>query len=183
MPKAFLDKTIAIPRSSSSVQEYELNDYSRGMNSYISNDPMPVVDEGANFWRLAQDARITTLGEYETRKGFDFHSDAAGETLDQSQTSVTGAADQSLNTTTWLAQRFTAGTTGKLSKLEVRLNNTASATGTVLVALYTDVSSSPGTLISKSSISASSITSSYAYLTARFIDAPSLTATLSLIHI
>lgn len=166
-----------IPAIKSREETYEINDYSLGFNSFISNDKFPLKNGASNMWRLAQDARITTLGEYETRKGFDFHSDAAGVTQDQTQTSTTGAADQSFNEVTRLAQKFTAGTSGRMTKLDVRLKNDASATGTVLVELWTDSSNVPGTLIARSSIAASAITSSYAYLTARFPDAPSLTAT------
>lgn len=166
-----------VPSTRSREATYEINDYSLGVNSFISNDKFPLKNGSSNMWRLAQDARITTLGEYETRKGVDFHSAAAGETQDQTQTSTTGAADQSFNTVTRLAQPFTAGTSGHLSKVEVRLKNDASATGTVMVELWTDVDSAPGALVARSSIAASAVTSSYAYLTARFYDAPSLTAT------
>lgn len=161
-----------IPRITSRTNDFEWNDYSFGMNTYLSNDVLK-----DRFWRLAQDARIPTLGEYETRKGCDFHSAAVGETEDQTITSTTGAADKSFNTVTRLAQKFTAGASGRLSKLEVRLKNDADATGTISVALYSDSSGSPGTELAKSSIDSSSLTSSYAYLIARFITAPSLTAT------
>jgi hypothetical protein len=54
-----------------------------GYNSFISNDKFPLVNGSSNLFRLAQDARITTLGSYDTRKGFDFHSDSVGVTQDQ----------------------------------------------------------------------------------------------------
>jgi hypothetical protein len=126
------------------------------------------------MWRLAQDARIITLGEYETRKGFDFHSDAVGETLDQSQTSTTGAADQSFSETTWLAQPMTTGSAGQLSKIEVRLKNDAAASGTILIEFYTNNGGVPGTFISRTSIDASELASSYAYEVSRFVNAPTL---------
>lgn len=172
------DRTLKrIPSPTSSRNTYELNDYSKGMNSFISNDKFPLENGGVNMWRKALNARITTLGEYGTRQGFDFHSDAAGETQDQAQTSTTGAADRSFGTTAYLAETFTSGQTAPLTKLEVRLKNAASATGTVLVELWTNSGGVPGTLITRSSIASSALTSSYAYLTARFPDAPSLTAT------
>ena len=176
MPQVSLDRGVYIPRSNTAVKTLELNDYSKGMNSFIGNDKLPVDNGGVNLWRLAQDARITTLGEYDTRKGFDFHSAAVGETEDQTQTSTTGAADQSFNNVTRLAQRFTAGTSGRLSKVEVRLKNDASATGVVMVELWSD-SSGPSARLARSSIAASTLTSSYAYITARFASAPSVTAT------
>lgn len=167
---------IRIPTIGSPTSTIEVNDYSKGMNSFLSNDKFPLKDGEANYWRLAQDARITTLGEYETRKGFDFHSDAAGVTQDQTQTSTTGAADRSFNTTTRLAQIFTAGATQRLTKVDVRLKNDASATGVIAVELWTNSSTAPGTLIEKSTIASSALTSSYAYITARFPGAPSITS-------
>lgn len=167
-----------IPSAGSRRNVYEMNDYSLGFNSYISNDKFPVKDGGSNMWRLAQDARITTLGEYENRKGFDFHSAAAGETQDQTITSTTGAADKSFSDTTWLAQKFTAGTSGRLTKVELNLKNDASATGVVLVELWTD-SSGPSTFVARTSIANTDIDTSYGYITARFPDAPSVTATTS----
>jgi hypothetical protein len=158
--------------SSSRSTPLELNDYSKGMNSYVSDDVFK-----NEYLRLAQDARITTLGEYETRKGFDFHSDAAGETLDQSITSTTGADTKAVSETVRLAQKFTAGASQRLSKVELNLSNANAATGTVLVELWTDSSGTPGELIARTSIASSDIGSSAAYEVARFPDAPSITAT------
>lgn len=166
--------TKVIPRVGSGEQTLEINDYSLGYNSFVSNDKFPLKNGASNWWRLAQNARIVTLGEYETRKGFDFHSNAAGETQDQTQTSTTGAADQSFNTVDRLAQPWTAGATGRLTKYEIRIKNDASATGTIIVEHWTNSSGSPGALVSRSSIAASSPTGSYAYLTARFADAPTV---------
>lgn len=166
-----------VPSISSRGHELEINDYSLGMNSFLANDRFPVKNGESNMWRLAQDARIITLGEYKTRKGLDFHSAPAGETQDQAQTSTTGAASQAFNQTAWLAQKWTAGTTGRLSKHEVRIKNDAAATGTVIVEHWTDSSGSPGTMVARSSVSPNDITSSYGYVTARFASAPSVTST------
>lgn len=167
--------TKPIPGIGSRQQSLEINDYSKGYNSFLSNDKFPLKDGDANFWRLAQNARITTLGEYQTRKGFDFHSAPAGETQDDEQETTTGAADQAFNSVDRLAQKFTTASVGRLTRLDMRLKNDSGATGTVLVELWTNSSGEPGTLVSRSSIGASSITSSYAYISARFPDAPSLT--------
>jgi hypothetical protein len=165
----------SIPSIGSNRNIYEINDYSLGFNSFISNDKFPLKNGSTNMWRLAQDARIVTLGEYETRKGFDFFSDAAGETKDQDITSTTGASDGAFNTVTRLAQKFTCGTTGRLSKVELNLK-TNGATGTVIVELWTD-SSGPSVKLARTSIGNTSISTSYGYITARFPDAPAITAT------
>ena len=168
--------TRPIPNISAKTTMLEMNDYSDGMDSYISNDKFPVKDGGTNMWRLAQDARITTLGEYDTRKGFDYYSDAAGVTLDDSEVSITGAADTSFTDTTWLAQPFTAGATARLTKVDINLKNTNGGTGTVLVEIYTDSSGAPGTKLAGSSIAASDIGDSYEYHTARFASAPAISS-------
>lgn len=169
--------TKPIPSVSSRVRSYEINDYSKGMNDFVSNDKFPLKDGDSNMWRLAQDARIVTLGEYETRKGLDFHSAAAGETQDQAITATTGAADQSFNELTWKAQRFTTATAGRLSKIDINLKNDAAATGVIMVEIWSDVGSQPGVLLATSSIDGASLTSSYAYYSARFASAPVLAAT------
>jgi hypothetical protein len=154
-----------------------MNDYSKGYNSFLSNDKFPVSSDGANLFRLAQNARITTLGEYETRKGFDLHSVAAGETQDDEQETVTGAADQSFSTTTWLTQVFTATVAGVCPRLDVNIKNDAGATGTVIIELWSNSGGEPDEMLGRSSIANSSITSSYAYISVRFDNAPTLTAT------
>jgi hypothetical protein len=166
-----------IPAISSRQLAVEINDYSLGMNSFLSNDKFPMVNGGANLWRLAQDARIPSLGEYESRKGFDFHSDGAGETKDDNQESTTGGADRVFTSLIRRAQKFTTASAGNLTKVDVRLRNNNGGTGTILVELWSDVSSEPGVLISRSSVSPSVLTGSYAYVTARFPDAPAITTT------
>lgn len=168
-----------IPTTGSRESTLELNDYSLGFNSFLSNDKVPVKNGGSNLWRLAQDARISTLGEYGTRKGIDYHSDAAGKTQDQAITSTTGAANQEFDQTHWLAQKFTAGASQRLTMVDINLKNPDGATGTVMVEIWSDVSSAPGVLMARSSIAGSDLTSSYAYLTARFATAPLLTSTSS----
>lgn len=166
-----------VPNIGVRSEPFEINDFSLGMNSFIGNDKFPLKNGASNMWRLAQNARITTLGEYESRKGFDFHSEAVGSTQDAAQTSTTGAADKSFNSVTRYAQKLTTGAGGRLHKVDIRLKNDASATGVPIVEIWTNSSGEPGELISRSSIAPSEVTSSYAYLTARFPDAPTITTT------
>lgn len=152
------------------LRKQENLDYSKGIDSYTANDlvsPDTLV--------RGTDTRISTLGRQITRKGVDFYTVPAGETLDQSQTSATGAADKAITITQRLAFKFTAGATGRLTKLSLSIKNSAAATGAIMVELYTN-SSGPSALISQSSIAATTPTSSYAYCDARFIDAPQVTS-------
>lgn len=166
--------TVAVPRITSPSQTFEINDYSLGYNSFLSNDKMPFKSGASNMWRLAQNARIITLGEYATRQGTDFHSASAGSTQDDSITSVTGAANKGFSQTTRFAQVFTSTVTKRLQKVEINIKNVNSATGTVMVEIWSNVSSAPGVLLARSSIASSTVTGSYQYLTARFIQAPQI---------
>lgn len=163
--------TKPIPRVSSPTQTFGFDDYSGGFDSFLSNDTMPNKPKG-NLWRLAQDARIVTLGEYETRKGADYHSDAAGETQDDSEESTTGAADQTFSDTKRIAQKFTTASAGRLARIDVRLRNSDSGSGTILVELWSNSGGEPDELLARSSIASSDVTSSYAYYSARFINTP-----------
>lgn len=166
----------SIPVLSSTVSIYEINDYSSGYNSFLSNDKFPLKNGGSNLWRLAQDARINTLGEYGTRKGFDYYSAAAGKTENDTITSTAGAADQPFNNTTRLAQVFTSTVSQRLNMVELNIKNSASATGTVIVEIWSSVSSQPGVLLATSSIASSAIATTYAYVTASFAEAPLVVA-------
>lgn len=120
------------------------------------------------YARNASDRRVA-IG---TRKGPGFYSVPLGETVDQQQTSTTGAADQSVGTGTWYGKKFTAGASGRLTKVELRLKTGTSPTQHLMVAIYSDTAGSPGTLLATSSILSSAITGSYAYVVSRFIEAP-----------
>lgn len=138
-----------------------------GVNTFTSNDE--VKPEELVY---ATDTRVPTIGRSKTRKGCDPYSVPAGETLDQSQTSATGAADKAIGTTTWLAAKIVAGATGRLTKVEFEVKNT-SATGPIIVEFRSDSSGSPSsTILGQGSIAASTPTGTYAYDPARFIEAP-----------
>lgn len=169
-------QTSPIPSITSPQTTIELNDYSQGLNSFLSNDKFPLKTSGANMWRLAQDARMPVLGEYSTRKALDYYSDAAGETLDRSLTSTVGPGAQSFSETTYLAQKWTAAASGNLSKMQVKLRNISNATGTVIVEHWTDSGGSIGSLVARSSIAGNAITtgSTFVFYTARFASAPAV---------
>lgn len=124
------------------------------------------------YARNATDRRVA-VG---TRKGPAFYSVPAGEAVDQQQTSVTGASAFAVTTTTWVGSKFTAGATGRLSKVQVNVYNNSSPTQHLIVKVYSNSSGAPGTLLATSSVLSSSITASPAYVTARFIEAPAVTS-------
>jgi len=107
-----------------------------------------------------------------TRKGPGFYTVPLGETVDQQQTTVTGAADQSLTDTSWVGGKFTAGSNGRLTKVDVNIKTGTSPTQHLLVAVYSDSGGSPDTLLATSSVLITDIASTYNYETARFVEAP-----------
>jgi hypothetical protein len=120
------------------------------------------------YARNASDRRVA-IG---TRKGPGFYSVPAGETVDQQQTTVTGAADESIGTSVWYAKKFTAGASGRLTKVELNVKTGTSPSQHLEVAIYSDSGGSPGTRLGSSSILSSEITASYTYEVARFVEAP-----------
>lgn len=151
-----------------SLSKVEVFDYSRGFNSYLANDALPL-----DQLRLAQDSRISTLGRMVTRKGANFYSDPEGEAANDDQATVTGAADESISTTNWLAARITTTAAGRLTKVELNLkSNTGNSP--IIVEIYDEDTGEPGNKLATSSIKSSDLSGSYAYVPARFVDAPEL---------
>lgn len=158
-----------VPVASSGLSKLEILDISSGYNSFDANDVVKV-----NQPVYLTDNRIPTLGRAGTRRGSDFYSVPAGEAANTAQTSTTGAGNQSFSVTTRLAAKVTTSAAGRLTRVDLNLRNTASATGPVMVEVRADSGGSPGALLATSSVAASTPTSSYAYCTARFIEAPAL---------
>lgn len=170
-----------VPSIGSPANMAEINDYSLGMNNFLGNDVMPFKNMKANYWRLAQDARITTLGQYETRKGMDNYNGVVlpATTTDVSNSgSATGAADQGFGGTNYLAEPFTVGgTAAQLVRMNVNIKNTTGATGVPLLELWTNSGGSPGTMIARSSLDPGLITGTYSTVVpADFVSAPTLAA-------
>lgn len=124
------------------------------------------------YARNASDRRVA-VG---TRKGPGFYSVPAGETVDQQQTSTTGADAFAITATTWIGNKFTAGASGRLTKVDVNVYNNVSPSQHLMVAIYTNSGGVPGSLLARSSILSSQITGSAAYISARFIEAPAVTS-------
>lgn len=161
-----------VPSISTAKAQTNPIDYKKGWYSGVPNDLQP-----DNTLRYVTDMRFDGIGKYKTRKGNDEYSVPIGEAVNVQVTSTTGASDAGFSTSTWIAEKLTATATGPLTKVDVNIKNSASATGTPIIAVYDDDSGSPGTLLATSSIVLSDITNSYAYLSARFIEGPTITNT------
>lgn len=167
-------RRIASPPTARRVKEITVQTFA-GLNTtypytQLKDAESPNLYNVRLYARNASDRRVA-VG---TRKGPGFYSVPLGESVDQQQTSTTGAADQSITTTGWLGKKFTAGANGRLTKVELNLKTGTAPTQHLIVAIYSDSSGSPGTLLATSSILSSSITSSYDYRVARFIEAPTM---------
>lgn len=163
-------RPVPIPSVSTEKAQTKPIDYKGGLFTGGPNDLQP-----AKTLRFVADMRFNGIGKYRTRKGCDHYSVAIGEAVNVEVTSTTGAADKGFTTTTWYAERVTATATGPACRLDIRLKNSASATGTVMLRVYSDSSGSPGTLLATTSISETDIASSYNYETAYSMEAPTIT--------
>lgn len=146
----------------------------RGLNL---SDPDQVTQEGESPYLL--NCRMYTRKEGEkkvamrTRKGSRRLSTPVGEALNV-QNVAASTGDATFDKQTWLLEKFVPTSSGALTKLEFEIKRTVSGRGHVIVEIYSDNAGAPGTLLAQGSIYAGVITSSYQYLPAYFIQAPSL---------
>lgn len=167
-------RPVPVPRVGTDRIQPDPIDYKGGLFNGVPNDLQP-----KKTLRYVTDMRFNGVGKYKTRKGCDHYSVAIGEAVNVQVTSTSGAADAGFTTTAWIAEKVTATATGVLSRVDVNLKNSASASGTVVVAVYSDDSGSPGTLLAESTVAETDIGSTYAYETAYFMQAPTITNTVA----
>ena len=163
-------RRVPVPRVATQTSQTQPIDYKKGLFNGVPNDLQP-----KNTLRYVTDMRFNGIGKYKTRKGCDHYTVPVGETVNVQVTSTTGAADAGFTTTTWLAEKVTATATGPMTKIDVRVKNSAAATGAVVVYLYSNVSNAPGALLATTTIAETDIGSSYAYETAYSMEAPDVT--------
>lgn len=169
-------RRVASPPTARRATEKTIQNFS-GLNTtapytQMKDSESPYFYNVRLYARNASDRRVA-IG---TRKGPEFYSVPVGETVDQQQTSTTGASDASVGTTIWYGKKFTAGATGRLSKVELNLKTGTSPAQHLIVAIYSDSGGSPSTLMATSSILSSEISGSYTYEVARFVEAPQVTS-------
>lgn len=170
MSRSALARRRRVPKSLTRRAEQDFLTYF----GLVTQDTDELVDN--NVLIYATDNRIPKRGRNKTRRGNDFYSVPIGESIDDSEVSTTGAGTTTFNSATWIAQKFTATTTGeRITKVEVNLSN-FTGTGVPLISIYDDDGGSPGTELATSSYQSSDITGTAQYLEARFIEAPEVTA-------
>lgn len=158
-----------IPGVTTSKQQSQPLSYEKGRDTGNPNDAQP-----DNTLRYVTDMRFDGIGKYKTRKGNDHYSVPIGQAVNVEVTSTAGAADAGFTTTTRLAEKLTATADGVATRIDLNLKNSASASGTVVVEIYDDSSSTPNNLLARTTIANSDVGSTYAYETAYSIEAPDI---------
>lgn len=109
------------------------------------------------------------------RKGSGFYLNPLNETKTVSEESTTGAATQAIGVTlNTVLQKFTAADSNRITRLDVELSNPNGATGAIIVEIWSDNAGAPYKKLASSSYENGDISTSAAYITARFIQAPLL---------
>jgi hypothetical protein len=164
-------RRVVIPTVSAAKSPAKDFTYTLGFNTNQANDEV-----AENQWRYITDARMLQVGRWSTRLGSDFFSVPIGETTNTGQTSITGAGVFSFNSTTWFAKKLTATATGRLTSIEANLKNPGTATGTIVLVLYSDNSGTPGTELFRTTIANSAVTGTAGYVKGRSITCPDITS-------
>lgn len=141
-----------------------------GVNTYRDNDdvkPTEVVQ--------ATDARMVKIGRYRTRQGSDRYSVPIGEASNVTVTSTTGASTVAVSATNYISQAVTPGSTGRATRIDLKIKSQTGATGTVIIELHSSQDVLSTSLLARTSIAASAISTTATLLPAYFMEAPLLT--------
>lgn len=150
------------------------------MRGLDMTSPYDLIEKGRtpnakNFRLYAEDEDSRRIA-VSTRKGQGEYIPALGETVNITNTSVTGAANQSVGVVlNNRAMPFTPNATGRLTKLELNIR-TGTGNGPVTVSVHSNNAGAVGDMLAETTILPSDITASYAYVPAVFIEAPLLTS-------
>lgn len=154
-----------------SPQSRRFYNFNGGIDTLTANEALP-----AGVSPFLRNKRYKSRETIITRKGPGYYSDAIDQALNDVETGAT-TGNRTVSTSLRQATKFTSTLAQCLVRVDLYLKSTLPAgTGPVIVEIYTDNSGQPGTKIASSSIASGAITSSYAYLPARFINAPLLSA-------
>lgn len=112
------------------------------------------------------------------RKGSGFYLNPLNETKTVSQESTAGASTQEVGVVlNNVLQKFTAPNSNRVTRLDIKLANPGAGSGAVIVELWSDNAGAPYKRLATSSFENGDIAEAADYVTARFVQAPKLTAT------
>ena len=143
-------------------------------------DPDAIMPPGESPWTINSRMFARNDGDQRvasrTRMGASHLSTPVGQTANVSNTATT-TGDLAFSPTRLIAQPFTPSSTGALTRIDLNIKNSASATGHVIVEIYANASGIPDvTMLAQGSILGNNIATTYGFVTAYFIDAPTLTS-------
>lgn len=155
-------------------------DENYGLAGLNLRDPDAIMPAGESPWTINSRMYARNDGDQRvanrTRKGAAHLCTPVGQAANVYNT-ATNTADLAVSPTRLIAQPFTPSATGALTRLDLNLKNSTSATGHIIIEIYSDASGVPSTtMLAQSSILGNNVTTAYSFLTAYFIDAPTLTS-------
>lgn len=147
----------------------------RGLNMSTPDQIMPKGESPFTInSRMYARADGETRVAIRTRKGCRLFATAVGQTLNV-QNVATSTGDIAINDALAVAQPFTPSSSGVLTELRLSVRKIATAGGYIMVEIYSNNGGMPGNLLGQSSMATTSVTTSYADVSAYFMDAPTLT--------
>lgn len=148
------------------------------MRGLDMTSPYDLIEKGRspyakNFRLYAEDEDSRRI-VVSTRKGQGEYIPPIDETVNITNTSTTGAADQAIGVVAnTRAMPFTPSSGGRLTRMELNLR-TGTGLGPITVSIHSDNAGAVGPMIAETTILSSGIISTYAYVAAKFIEAPLL---------
>lgn len=170
MQRSSFRRRVQIPSVTTLKSQTKDYEFIKGYDSNTTNDDVEI-----DKLRYITDAREVQVGKWQTRRGTDRLSIPIGDTVNVQQASTTGAGNFSFSPAIMFAQKVTATSSGALTGISVNVRNTASATGTIVLALFSDsAGTKPNLELFRTTLAASTVTSSYQYLRGYTITCPDI---------
>ena len=165
---------VNIPRVSGNSASGDVVTRLAGLDMVSPVDEMqPGRTPDAHDFRLYNQTEAGREVAISTRKGSGFYTTPLNETLNTSNTSSTGASSVAVGIQTNIQlQRFTAASSGLLTRIDLQ-PAIGTANSAMRIDVYDDASGIPGKKLTSSSMQ--DLGSSFAWVTARFINSVALT--------
>lgn len=142
-------------------------------NDLMSDGHSPFAKNFRLYAQQSDDRRVAIS----SRKGPGFYVTPLNEAEAVTNTATTAASVSQVGMVTRVHyQKWIAGNSNRLTRLDVKLGNNLSGVGPVIIKIYSDVLGVPGKLLSTSSYSSGTMGPAPAWLSARFHKAVKLTS-------
>lgn len=171
MVKSRFGYRTAVPSATTSKAKTRSVSFKGGVDTYKDNDDLKPSQLAS-----ATDARFVRIGRYETRKGLDRYTVPVGETVRGEVAASSGQAEFLIGGSASIAQRVQVSAAGRVTKVDVNIRGLETATGVVVVEVYSDSSGTPGALLGRSTLAPSQAGADFAYVPAYILTAPLVAA-------